>query len=581
MIKLIRSIFIVIGAAITLVSWPQYAMSQNDITPQIVTPEIERLLDRLDSLLVKTPGFVREKEERIRRTREIYARATDLERRYWMASELYDEYCAYDSDSAIYYINKAQEYARRLNRQDLVDEMELNKSYVFSATGLLDEANNCIERLDPNKLPPALAVKYCDRVLFLSTHRDQYMGVKRDTEVYSLMVDSLLQEMTKYIRPEDPQYCWLMGWSNLNQKDKAKAAIPKVARIVDATDYTTRGNAMDAWVLSKMYDRVGDQTNHLKYLILSAMADVRASNKEIASLEELASMLYTMGDLDRANSYINHSIAYANSYKSRVRLGQLAMLQEKILTAIHERSEKEARQNRIYLIALCIFIGILILASVFMLRQNRLLRKSRKAINDANKALGVKVAELQETREELKEANAKLSEMYEKARENARQLSEVNESKEQYIANIFGICSNYINKIDEFRANLHHLLAERKFEQVLRIVKSPELSYEEIKELYSNFDEIFLKIYPDFVADFNTLLRPEERIELKNPGKLTTELRIFALVRLGLNDSIKIAKFLHCSVQTVYNTRQRTRNKAVGPREDFAEAVRALGKPEI
>ena len=564
-----------------MLAWPWNAMAQNDINPSIVTPEIERLLERLDSLLVKTPGFVREKEDRIKRTRDIYNRTSDMERRYWLASELYDEYCAYDSDSAIYYINKAQEYARKLGRQDLVDEMELNKSYVFSATGLLDEANNCLERLDVNRLPPALAIKYCDRVLFLSTHRDQYMGVKRDTEVYSLMVDSLLQEMTKYIIPEDPQYCWLMGWSNLNQKEKAQEAIPKVSKIVNSTDYTTRSNAMDAWVLSKMYDRVGDQTNHLKYLILSAMADVRASNKEIASLEELAGMMYDIGYLDRANSYINHSIAYANSYKSRVRLGQLAMLQEKILMAIHQRSQQQARQNRVYLIALCVFLAVLILASVFILRQNRLLRKSRKTLNDANSVLGEKVKELSETREELKKANSKLSGMYENARDSARELSEINESKETYIANIFGLCSNYINKIDEFRANLHHLLAERKFEQVMRIVKSPELSYEEIKELYSNFDDIFLKIYPDFVDNFNTLLRPEERIELKNPGKLTTELRIFALVRLGMNDSIKIAKFLHCSVQTVYNTRQRTRNKAIVPREDFADAVRALGKPAI
>lgn len=564
-----------------MLAWPWNAMAQNDINPSIVTPEIERLLERLDSLLVKTPGFVREKEDRIKRTRDIYNRTSDMERRYWLASELYDEYCAYDSDSAIYYINKAQEYARKLGRQDLVDEMELNKSYVFSATGLLDEANNCLERLDVNRLPPALAIKYCDRVLFLSTHRDQYMGVKRDKEVYSLMVDSLLQEMTKYIIPEDPQYCWLMGWSNLNQKEKAQEAIPKVSKIVNSTDYTTRSNAMDAWVLSKMYDRVGDQTNHLKYLILSAMADVRASNKEIASLEELAGMMYDIGYLDRANSYINHSIAYANSYKSRVRLGQLAMLQEKILMAIHQRSQQQARQNRVYLIALCVFLAVLILASVFILRQNRLLRKSRKTLNDANSVLGEKVKELSETREELKKANSKLSGMYENARDSARELSEINESKETYIANIFGLCSNYINKIDEFRANLHHLLAERKFEQVMRIVKSPELSYEEIKELYSNFDDIFLKIYPDFVDNFNTLLRPEERIELKNPGKLTTELRIFALVRLGMNDSIKIAKFLHCSVQTVYNTRQRTRNKAIVPREDFADAVRALGKPAI
>ena len=113
------------------------------------------------------------------------------------------------------------------------------------------------------------------------------------------------------------------------------------------------------------------------------------------------------------------------------------------------------------------------------------------------------------------------------------------------------------------------------------MAKSPELSYDEVKELYANFDKIFLELYPDFLDDFNSLLRPEERIELRKPGKLTTELRIYALVRLGLNDSVKIAEFLHCSPQTVYNTRQRTRNKSAIPRDEFAERVRSLGKPTL
>ena len=115
-------------------------------------------------------------------------------------------------------------------------------------------------------------------------------------------------------------------------------------------------------------------------------------------------------------------------------------------------------------------------------------------------------------------------------------------------------------------------------DEVRQLTKSPELSHAEIKELYANFDRIFLQIYPDFVADFNKLLRPEERIELKKNELMNTELRIYALVRLGLNDSVKISRFLHCSVQTVYNTRLRIRNKAIVPREDFANIVQSLGK---
>lgn len=125
------------------------------------------------------------------------------------------------------------------------------------------------------------------------------------------------------------------------------------------------------------------------------------------------------------------------------------------------------------------------------------------------------------------------------------------------------------------------MLVARNFDKVLEITRLPQLSYSEAKELHRQFDKIFLQIYPDFVKDFNTLLRPEERIELKDPETLTTELRIYALVRLGINNSIEISKFLHCNPQTVYNTRQRTRNKAIGDRSNFADSVRALGKPVL
>ena len=578
MTKLVKIILLTLSAVIICAGAMRGQNAHADVK---MTPELERMLSTLDSLLARTPEFIREKEERLARLRSDYKGAGDTERRYWLASALYDEYCAYDSDSAMCYVDRAQCYARELGRRDLVNEMELNRSYLYSATGLLDEASESLRKINPDSLPPTLALKYCDRMLFLSTHRDQYMGVERETEMYSMMIDSLLQATVPFIKPDNPNYCWLTGWSNLNTIENARKAIPTVAKIVDATDYATRSNAMDAWVLAKLYERVGDDTNRLKYLILSAQADVRASNKEIASLEELTSTLFAMGDLERANNYINYCISYANDYKSRIRLGALAKIQEQTLGAIHERIEQQARTIRLSLIGLAIFLLILILTIFYIMRQNKLLRNSRATLNDANVELSNRVEELQSTREELKTTNSKLSDMYETARQNLRELAKVNDTNEEYIASVFVICSNYINKYDEFRANLHKLLTARKFEEAARMAKSPELSYDEVKELYANFDKIFLELYPDFLDDFNSLLRPEERIELRKPGKLTTELRIYALVRLGLNDSVKIAEFLHCSPQTVYNTRQRTRNKSAIPRDEFAERVRSLGKPTL
>lgn len=542
--------------------------------------ETERLLQRLDSLLTNSNRIFAQKEERIKRLRDSYASTSgsDLERRYWLAADLYDEYSVYDSDSALSYADRAIDYATRLGRKDLIDEMQLNRSYIFSATGLFADAEKCLKDINPESLTKDLSIKYADRVLFLSTHRDQYIGVVHKNGVFAQNVDSILQNIKKTITPDHPRYCWIIGWGSLNNPENARKTIPLVSRIVDKSDFTNRRDAMDAWVLSKLYEQTDDEQNHYKYLILSAIADVRNCNKEIASLQELARMLYESGDLDRANFYVNHAIAYANEYKSRVRIPDLADLQGHILSAIQKRHECQAAANRWYLIGLIAILCILVVAFFFIMRQNRFLHKSRQNLNNANSELNRRVEELQTIREELNEANTKLSEMYETASKTARELAEVNDEKENYIANLFAICSNYINKLEDFRADICRLLTNRQFEKAMSLVRSPELSYSEVKQLYASFDEIFLQIYPDFVKDFNTLLKPEERIELKDPTRLTTELRIYALVRLGMNDSVSIAKFLHCSVQTVYNTRHRTRSKGIIPAEDFAKAVMNLGK---
>lgn len=548
----------------------------------IITPEISGLLDTLDSLLSDNRSYLKAKEDKIKSLRDGLKTAVDPERRFWLTADLYDEYSAYDSDSALYYADLAKQFAHELNRPDLENEMKLNRSYVLSATGLLDDAEACLREMNVDSLPNHLAMVYCDRMIFLSSHREQYLGEKSSIEgIYAQKADSLLLEMRNEINPENPKYRWLIGWSSLSAGQNLDDAIGLVEKEVKRRDMDTRNDAMDTWMLSKLYEKKGDNQNRLKYLILSATADVRSCNREVASLEELSGLLYDMGEYDRANSYINHSIAYANQYKSRVRLGPLATLQERILSAVHERSREQASINRHYFIGLIIILGVLLLSILYILIQNRLLRKSRRTLNEANAELSKRVEELSQTREELNLTNDKLSEMYEKAADSARELAEVNESKEVYIADVFAVCSNYIDKLEGFRANLNKLLTARKFDEAIKLTKSPELSYQEVRELWATFDEIFLDIFPNFVDDFNSLLRPEEQVELKKPGKLTNELRIYALVRLGMNDSQKISKFLHCSLQTVYNTRQRTRNKARVPRGEFAKAVMALGRHSV
>ena len=188
------------------------------------------------------------------------------------------------------------------------------------------------------------------------------------------------------------------------------------------------------------------------------------------------------------------------------------------------------------------------------------------------------MTQLSEAREQLADVNARLRELNADLKAKNEELNEANYVKEEYIGYIFTICSNYIRKLDDFRKNIHVKAVTKKYKEILADTEDGETMKDELKEFYRSFDSVFLHIYPDFVNDFNALLQDDKRIIPKEGELLNTELRIYALVRLGITDSIQIAEFLHCSPQTVYNNRFRVRNKALVPKKDFAEVVRRLGK---
>lgn len=543
--------------------------------------ELRGLLFEVDNELNRAAEYSEARNKRIAELRNALGSSTNDEQRYWLSRTLYNEYSFFDSDSAMAYVDRCSELAQRLGRKDWQNESELNRSYVLSATGLLEEATNALEKVNPATLDHKQTIQYCERMLFIGTRKYQYLNDEKVTTAYPVEIDSLIQHASSSLKPADPEYGWFIGWANLKDSISAAKVIPEVKAIVDSSDMNTRADAMNAWVLSKLYEYSGDSDKRLKYLLRSAMVDIRTANKEIASLEEAATILFNMGDIEHAKNYFEYSIECAMAYKSRVRLNHLLEQRNLVVKSLGVRAELRAEQNRRYIIGLSIILFILILAIIYIALQMKQLSRSRRALHEANTKLQQHIGILQQTRTELAEANEKLSRLYDNTRAGARELAAVNEAKEKYIANIFGLCSSYINKLDDFRKNIFHMIVARRFDAVSDLTKSPDLPQNEIKELYANFDHIFLQIYPDFVDDFNALLRPEERITLRHGESLNTELRIYALVRLGLDDSVKIAQFLHISVQTVYNTRLRTRNKAIVPKDHFADTVRSLGKPDF
>ena len=289
-----------------------------------------------------------------------------------------------------------------------------------------------------------------------------------------------------------------------------------------------------------------------------------------ASLLSLAEILNADGDLDRSYKYIRFTWDCNNRFNTRMRSWQITP----ILNVIENNYQKAVEHNTKVLRMSIVVVSVLalfILGVLFFLhRRNRQLDTARNELKHSNDELAAANSQLAKQTEELSVLNTELSTLN-------SQLSESNRVKEEYIGRFMSLCSQYIDKIDDYRKMVNKKMKNKELDELFRLSKSTELKERELEELYQNFDSVFLHLFPNFVDDFNALLQPELQIHPKEDNRLTTEIRIFALIRLGIEDSSKIAEFLHYSVNTIYNYRARIKNGALDNRESFERRVKQLG----
>lgn len=554
-----------------LVNWIGWIYAES------VEKEIPQLLATLDSILVQTGELASQKELKIAQLKKKLSNAANLEEEFWINKMLYDESFVFNADSAMKYVDRNIQIATELKKKDWQDEWLINRSFMFAATGLLKEAGEVLEKVDSTSLSDGLKLSYYYQRSYLYSHLGQYMGdQKQVNNKYYNEFENANKHMLALVRPKDPLYWWCVASCNeLSPEDSLFSALENV---VLSSHHNTRLDAMNAYGLSNMYKRLGDKEKTMIYLIYSAMADLRVCNRDIASLQELSSLLYDAGDIDRAYAYMNYCLKVALLYPNRVRIINISTELDKIYANYQQRDIRWRNSLQNYLYVVTFFSIILVLALIGLYRQTKKLRKSCTELDSANHSLNQHVVELSQMHKQLALANQELQNLNELLRSANQKLQESNDVKEEYIGYVFSICSNYISKLDEYRKNINRKLKTGQFEEARQLTDNSSLTQNELKDFYANFDAIFLRVYPDFVADLNSLLRPEEQILLKDASELNTEVRIYALVRLGINDSVKIADFLHCSPQTVYNHRLRMRNKAIIPKDKFAEAVRLLGR---
>lgn len=540
--------------------------------------ENRKLLHSLDSLLEQQDLFVRVKEERIKQLKMQYSRVKDVKELYAMNRMVYLEYRVYDADSALHYINKNIQLAQQTDNRTWEVVSLLEQSFVLTSSGLLTEALKAVSDIQPEELPQNLRSEYFGRLCTLySRLRDYSSENSQLSEHYNNLQKAFRDSVYLTATPDELRYWNCRAWLYLGTPE-----IEPVKQAFEENKQTlsndSRKYSIATYNLSAIYRSENNDSKYLENLILSAMADIRSVNGDIGSLQEIAEYLFKHGEIDRAYNYILYCSQKAMLFHNRVRIVKMSHLQNQIYKAYQEQSRTQQKRLQASLIAVSFLFLVLIGAFLFIRKQMRRLKEANLKLDSTNQKLSVNMDALSTAHQRLEEVNMQLKDLNTQLQEVNDQLRESNYVKEEYIGYVFNICSTYISKLEEFRKNINRKLKVGQIEDVKAMTDSSATASNELKEFYQNFDTIFLHLYPDFVGDFNALLLPEERIELKEGELLNTELRIHALIRLGITDSVKIADFLHCSAQTVYNNRLRTRNKSIIPKEDFINAVKKLGK---
>ena len=356
----------------------------------------------------------------------------------------------------------------------------------------------------------------------------------------------------------------LIKADKLNSMGNYAEALATMQSFMEGHELTEHERAICAWTLSESYANLGDISRQKEQLALSAISDMKAAVREYVSLRQLALILHSEGDLARAYKYMNICVDDATKSNARLRIFEL-IDNYPLINGIYIDTIKGQRRTLLWLLGAITVLAFVLLAIVMrILYQLGHFADSRRLIGESNDRLNALNIELLNSNNELQEAN--------------RAIAENSRLKNAYLGRYMDQCLGYIDKLDTFRRSLAKLDAAGKHEEVRRAIKTSTTTDSEYKAFYENFDQTFLGLFPSFVEDFNALLQPGEAILPKKEGALTPELRVFALIRLGIGDSDKIAKFLRYSITTIYNYRTKVRNKAAGDRNKLENELMKIGR---
>ncbi|NJB82191.1 DNA-binding CsgD family transcriptional regulator/cell division protein FtsB [Wenyingzhuangia aestuarii] len=525
--------------------------------------ELDSLLVVLEEEMLKQKNYDQLKEQRIENLKKLKSdQNITLENKYFINNKIILEYEYYSFDNALFFIEENISISEQLDNNYFIKESSLKLAKLLAMSGRFKESIDILNEIHRTNIPKELLQEYFFNYQRCYSELNYYSIVKSTKQRYINLFHAYKDSLNIEIAKLNPNSLPALALAEESYRDKgeyAKALALNTKRL-SQVKLGTREYSMIAFERSyTSYDYLKEKTDQKKYLALSAISDIKASVKDNASLTTLAVILFEEGYVDKAHKYISFSFDDAKFYNSQLRFLNISNILPLISKSYETQSTIQKTKLKQSLIFISVLFVILIGALFYIFKQFKKLEFARNKLKSANN-------QLKDLNNQLSYTNKDLKRLYE-------ELSASDRIKEQYIGTFLNLYSEYINKLDVYRKMVVKDLTTNKINALLEITKSKQVIESELKLFYSNFDESFLHIYPNFVQDINALLKEDKKIVVKKGELLNTELRIYALIRLGITNSTKISKILRYSVNTIYNYRVKNRNAAIN-RDEFENMVK-------
>ena len=523
----------------------------------------DSLLLKLDQAIKERPIYMEQKELKLVELKRQLHRQIPDEERFAILGTLLDEYRSFNTDSALHMAEEREQIAIRLGNREYIDNARMNKADVLGMTGMYKEVMDLMRNIHIDRLPVDIHPYYYHIYRTVYGLMADYAVTAYEKKLYTELTDKYRDSLL-LVNKDNLLIHTLIQSDQYNVRNEYDKAIRLLTDYLALQKDYEHDVAICAYTLSESYRLKGDKEKEKEYLIVSAMADMKTAVREYISLRKLAVLLYQEGDIERAYSYVKICMEDAAACNARLRKLEILEIFPIINDAYQQKTEKQQEQMKWALVSISLLSLFLLLAIFYVYKQMKKVAAARREVIDANKRLKELNDELHLSNAQLKEAN--------------HSIAENSYLKEEYIGRYMDQCSVYLEKMDNYRRSLGKIAATGNVEELYKNIKSSKFIEGELKEFYTNFDNTFLQLFPTFVEDFNALLADDEQISLKAGERMNTELRNFALIRLGITDSVKIAQFLRYSVTTIYNYRTKVRNKAAGDRDLLEQEVMTIGK---